>query len=162
MVGDEVYLHRLIWTPFDLGDDGKPLTSAFPTNDLKGPERYLSVSRLDIIDVECERRLAENQHEAWAGRDAPREDAFSIQLSTGAVRQVADDEAANPLAVSNEPLPENEAHCGIKNVSGKKGKGYVNRIRTILVSLSSVAEPLEEFLAAIAPNERKAEDKDAT
>ena len=145
-----VDLHRLIWSPDDL--DGDTLTtSAFPRDDLKGGERYLSVSRTDILDAEVERQRANRQ--AAAASDNPelvRDDAMSVVLNCGEVCRVEDTNGVRPFTVTSEPIPnDNEAHCGIHNSTGQAGKGYVNQLRTLLVRLASPPQKLDDFLSSI-------------
>lgn len=143
-----VDLHRLIWAPDDL--DGDTLTtSAFPKNDLMGGERFLSVSRTDILDVEAELQRASNQ----AASDSPhvvRDEAMSVILNCGEVCEIEDNTGARPFAVTPEPIPSvNEAHCGVRNSTGTKKPSYVNQLRTLLVRLASSPQKLDDFLTGI-------------
>ena len=146
MPEDAVDLHRLIWSPDDI--DGDALTtSAFPKNDLMGGERYLSVSRTDILDTEAELRTASGQA-ASDSANVVRDEAMSVILNCGDVRAIKDDKGVQPFDVTAEPIPrENEAHCGIRNSTDKQSRGYVNQLRAILVRLASQPQKLEDFLS---------------
>jgi hypothetical protein len=149
MPASTVDLHRLVWAPDDF-DGGKLTTSAFPKNDLMGGERYLSVSRTDILSPTAELATAERQAETQ-NVNFIREEALSTILNCGSVEQVADTDGITPFTVTSEEIPnENEAHCGLRNVSDKRGKGYINQLRLILVSLASGPRRLDEFLAEFA------------
>ena len=146
-----VDLHRLIWSPDDL--DGETLTtSAFPKNDLMGGDRYLSVSRTDILDADAERQTAKSQ----AASDSPnvvRDDAMSVILNCGEVCGVEDTNGVQPFVVTPEPIPNiNAAHCGIRNSTGTQSRGYVNQLRTLLVRLASRPQKLDDFLSSIQEN----------
>jgi hypothetical protein len=140
-----VDLHRLIWSPDDL-DVGKLSTSAFPKNDLTGAERYLSVSRTDMLDADAELKTA-NRQAASGSAAVVREEAMSVLLNCGEVCVVEDADGVQPFKVTSEPIPnENDAHCGIRNATDKQNRGYVNQLRSILVRLASAPQSLEGFL----------------
>ncbi|WP_420861937.1 hypothetical protein [Algirhabdus cladophorae] len=143
-----VDLHRLIWSPDDF--DGETLTtSAFPKNDLMGGERYLSVSRTDILDADAELRTASGQAASDSG-NVVREEAMSVILNCGDVCNAEDDKGVQPFVVTNEPIPnENEAHCGIRNSTDTRSRGYINQLRAILVRLASQPQKLDDFLSSI-------------
>lgn len=143
-----VDLHRLIWSPDDF--DGVTLTtSAFPKNDLMGGERYLSVSRTDILDAESELRTASGQG-ATDSPDLVRDEAMSVILNCGNVCASKDDKGVQPFNVTAEPIPdENKAHCGIRNSTENKSRGYVNQLRVILVRLASKPQKLDDFLSSM-------------
>ena len=145
MLEPVVDLHRLIWAPDDF--DGDTLTtSAFPKNDLMGGERYLSVSRTDILDADAELRTASSQV-ASDSAFVVRDKAMSVVLNCGEVCAAKDDKGVQPFDVTAEPIPgENEAHCGIRNSTDKQSRGYVNQLRAILVRLASHPQKLEVFL----------------
>jgi len=146
MPGPKIDLHRLIWSPDDF--DGENLsTSAFPKKDLMGGERYLSVSRTDMLVPEAELQTAQRQAKT---QDAnfTRDEALSIILNCGSVSDAVDAEGTKPFTVTPEGIPdENEAHCGLRNSTKKCGKGYINQLRTILVGLASKPKKLDLFLA---------------
>ena len=102
-----------------------------------GGERYLSVSRTDILDADAELRTASGQvtsDSAFVVRDK----AMSVVLNCGEVCAAKDDKGVQPFDVTAEPIPgENEAHCGIRNSTDKQSRGYVNQLRAILVRLAS-------------------------
>jgi len=143
-----VDLHRLIWSPDDF--DGETLTtSAFPKNDLMGGDRYLSVSRTDILDADAELKTASGQAGSGSA-NVIREEAMSVLLKCGDVCTAEDGDGMQPFRVTPEPIPdENEAHCGIRNSTGKSGRGYVNQLRTILLRLASAPQSLDDFLAGV-------------
>ena len=129
---DAVNLHRLCWEPDDF-DNGLPTTSVFPRDDLT--DRYLSVHRMDRLDPSAVLRIADQQRQkAHAdSNDLVREDAMSVILSCSEVRTATDSEGVRPFIVSPEREQDDRAHCGIRNVTGKRGRGYVNQLRSLLL-----------------------------
>ncbi|WP_162620463.1 hypothetical protein [Limimaricola cinnabarinus] len=128
----DVDLHRLCWEPDDF-DNGEPTTAAFPRSDLSG--RYLSVDRMDTLVPQAVRSIAAQQREnaQSESNDFDREDAMSLILDCQSIRVAVDRDGGRPFAVKPQWLEENPAHCGVHNVSGKKGKGYVNHLRSLLL-----------------------------
>ena len=143
-----VDLHRLVWSPDDF--DGDTLTtSAFPRNDLAGGERYLSVSRIDILDADAELATASGQA-ASDSANVVRDEAMSVILNCGDVCSAKDDKGLKPFDVTDEPIPdENEAHSGIRNSTEQKSRGYVNQLRALLVRLASQPQKLDDFLSSM-------------
>lgn len=138
-------LHRLIWSPDDIGDDGQLLTSAFPRRDLEGGDRYLSVDRSDILTLEAIRSVALEQNERANGETTFRETPHSALLDWANVLELRDDKGVKPFTVTDEPLPNNPAHCGLRNQTGSKGKGYVNQLRILLVDAVEKICELEDL-----------------
>jgi len=144
---EHINLHRLVWSPDDF-EGGRLLPSAFPRNDLLGGERYVSVSRVDQLVPDAEIATAESQSDRANGCQFIRDEAWSVLLCCGEVMSATDVDDVRPFAVTPEPIEaENDAHCGLRNTSGKKGRGYVNQLRLILVGLASTPRPLNEFLS---------------
>lgn len=124
----------MIWHP-DCYHDGELTSSgAFRSSDLKG-DSFVSVDRSDLFDIEVVKKRALAQQEKANGTTTFREEARVIDLHCGSVRDVEDAQGAKPLAVTSEQEPDNPAHCGIRNVSGNKGKQYINRLRAKLMAL---------------------------
>lgn len=144
---DGVRLYRMGWHPDHRDAGGVTGTSAFR-------EDFVSVDRSDLFDREAAlARAREQQARAWTKADAqgkPRTyaAAFYIVLPCGGVREANDGEGGQPFAVTGAWLPENPAHCAIRNVSGKRGSSYMNRLRTILLGL---VEGEHDLLAEEAP-----------
>lgn len=147
MPQDDTDLHRLVWSPDDF-DGEKLLPSAFRKQDFSGSnDDYVSVSRIDMLDPDAEIAIADNQAKKAGGNDFIRDEAWSVILNCGEIRRAEDSDKLQPFQVTSEPIPgENEAHCGIRNVSGKKGKGYVNELRSILATLIRSRKTLDDFL----------------
>lgn len=146
---DATDLHRLIWSPDDI-QEGRLLTSAFPRQDLQDAARYVSVSRTDKLNPEAEILTAQNQADKADGVNFRRDEAWSAILNCGEVRSLEDTEGNQPFAVKPEPIiGVNEAHCGISNVTSKRGRGYVNQLRALLVRAASKLRTLDEFLGEI-------------
>lgn len=141
----EIDLHRLVWNPDDF-DRGFLLGSAFSKEDLMGGARYVSVDRIDHFCAEATLKTAEKQALKANGETIIRKAAASALLPCEAVRGAEDSEGAGPFSVTPEPLEENEAHCGIRNVSGKGGRAYVNQLRVLLVALVRETLGLDEFI----------------
>lgn len=101
----------------------------------------MSVDRSDLADREAAcARAREQQVKAWERADAKGEPrtyaaAFNIVLPCGGVKEADDGEGVRPFTVTDAWLEENPAHCAIRNVSGRAGNSYVNRLRTILLRL---------------------------
>lgn len=147
MPEDEVDVHRLVWSPENFDGD-KLLTSAFRREDLSGGSSdYVSVSRTDCLDIEAEIALGESQAKSTNSTELRREQAYSVLFNCGQLRSAKDAEGVCPFNVTSEPIPENMAHCGIRNTTGNKGRAYVNQLRLILVSLASRRRLLSEFVA---------------
>lgn len=149
MPEDNVDLHRLIWSPDDY-DGEQLLTSAFRKQDLSGKQDdYVSVSRVDKINPDAEIKIANDQAQKAGIGEIKREIACSVVLNCGEVRSEECSKGKNPFEVTDEPIPnENEAHCGIRNISGENGKGYINELRTILVRLAKDSKKvtLKDFI----------------
>ncbi len=143
-------LHRLVWSPDDFDEDGNLLTSAFRRQDLYGGDDYVSVSRVDELASNAEIALAESQAEKADGINFVREEAFSALLHCLAVCGAQDDDGNTPFQVTSEPIPDvNEAHCGIRNVTGKKSNSYVNQLRLLLRDLVHKSQRLDHFLNSL-------------
>ena len=145
-------MHRLVWHPDDF-DNGRLTTSAFRKEDLMGNEcNYISVSRIDKIQPDIERQRARNQAERTNGNNFIRDEAYSIEWNCGEVRDQKDAENTAMFDITEEPTKENPAHCGIRNISGKTGRLYINELRTVLVNLSTEPIRLEIFLGSLKSN----------
>lgn len=144
-------IHRLIWSPDDI-QDGKVLPSAIRKADLKGNGAYVSVSRIDQICEDAEISMASNQAGRADGIQVIRDEAMSALLNCGEVRRLQDTEKGEPFEVRAEPLKENQAHCGIHNVSGEAGRGYIGQLRTLLVETIRETIGLEELFKRLKEN----------
>ena len=139
-----VYLHRLVWHPDDI-EDGQLLPSAFPRGHLSG-DNYVSVSRMDQVTMEAVLALADTQQKkADPDKEIFRDFAHSAILHSGEVRSLIDDKCASPFEVFPEPEDADPAHCGIRNITGKKGKGYIGQLRDMLVKAVHTHGLLNEF-----------------
>ena len=142
-------LHRLVWSPDDFDGEGNLLTSAFRKQDLSGGEHYVSVSRVDQADAAAELALAHSQSKRADGIEFIRESAYSALLYGLSVADAQDNNGICPFMITLEPLPVNAAHCGIRNVSGQNGRGYINQLRLLLVELVHQSQELDRFLASL-------------
>jgi len=141
-----VDLHRLVWSPDDFQDE-KLLSSAIRRADLSGEATdYVSVSRTDKIQAEAEIKIAESQSQKSGSQNVKRDEAWSVLFNSDKVKSFKDEDGAQLFDVTEEPIEENLAHCGIRNVSGINSKGHVNKLRATLVSLAHSRKRLEEFL----------------
>lgn len=145
LLDDGIDLHRLIWYPDDY-DGEQLLTTAFRREDLLGGGEYLSVSCTDRLEPEIEREIACQQAERANGIDIFREEPYSTLFNCGRLRNKEDVENCTPFDVTRERTDENPAHCGIRNVSGKRNNSYINQLRTLLVELASSPRTLDCFL----------------
>ena len=142
-------LHRLIWSPDDIDEEVGLLPSAFPKQDLEGGERYLSVDRTDRILFSSLRSLADSQQARANGSTTFREQPHSALLDWDHILGVKDEDGNKPFAVTDEPLPENPAHCGLRNQTGRKSRGYLQQLRALLVLNTEhicKLDELEEYL----------------
>jgi len=147
-LGNDIGLHHLVWHPDDFFDSQlKP--SAFRRQDLKGNESHISVSRIDRIVPDVERKTASRQAEKANNDTIKRENAYSIKLNCGDVRAQKDDANITMFEVVEKPTGENPAHCGIRNISRKTGRSYINQLRVVLVNISTPPIPLEDFLQSL-------------
>lgn len=138
---DDVRLYRMSWHPDHRDAGGVTGTSAFRKEDLLGRDDFVSVDRSDLFDREAAlaRALAQ-QAKAWARADAKGKArtytaSFYIVLPCDGVRAADDGEGVRPFTVSDAWLPENPAHCAIRNESGKQKPSYINRLRKMLLDL---------------------------
>lgn len=138
MPPDTVHLLKLIWHP-DHFQDGEIQPTAFSSTDLSGrPGDFVSVDRSDLAKREVMEALAARQAAKANGREFKRETALVGSLYCGAVRGIVFD-GRQALRVVEDKLPENEAHCGIENISGTRGRGYMLEVRNKLAALASPA-----------------------
>ena len=127
-------LHRMVWHP-DCYDQGELTSSgAFPSQDLNGT-RFISVDREDLFDQESLILRAKAQQSKADGQRTIRSEARVVDLPCGAVRETLDASGDRPFMVTSEPEPDNPAHCGIWNVSGKNSRSYIHQIRARLMQL---------------------------
>ena len=145
LLDDGIDLHRLIWCPDDY-DGEQLLTTAFRREDLMGGDEYLSVSSTDLLQPEIEQEIAYRQANRANGKNIFREVPYSTLFNCGLLRGKNDVENCTPFDITRKPTPENPAHCGIQNVSGKRNKSYINQLRTLLVELASSPCTLDCFL----------------
>lgn len=138
MPPDYVKLLKLVWHPDDLeGDQLKP--TAFRKQDLSGEaDAHISVDRDDIAEREVMEAIANTQAAKSNNADIVRDHAMIGTLLCKAVREISYGETP-ALQVVPFPLEENPAHCGIQNISGTKGRGFLNEIRGKLARLASPA-----------------------
>lgn len=131
-------LFKLVWHPDNLNEDGQVTPSAFRSDDLSGKqESHSSVDRADIAKREVMERVAEGQAAKADGEKIMRKLALIGTLNCGSIRMLRIGEG-HPLQVSSFPLPENDAHCGIHNVSGQKGRGFITELRTKLAAMTGM------------------------
>lgn len=154
MPDDNVDLHRLIWSPDDF-ENGRILTSAFRRQDLEGGDNYVSVSATNLLNVDAEMQIAAGQAASAGNTQYSRDTAWSALINCGDVHDAVDNKDVKPFAVSDEPLDDNLAHCGIRNATNSRGKGYVNQLRTILVSRVKENKPLSDFLSQFCADDTK-------
>lgn len=141
-------LLKLVWDPEDVRD-GKILPTAFRRQDLSGLlDDHVSVDRKDMAARETMEALSAAQRDAVAGRaDIHREVSLIGCLPCGVVRGTRLDGLAGGgelLTVVPKPLKGNDAHCGIVNVSGNRGRAAVDRIRGELAKIASPAVTFDE------------------
>lgn len=149
----EVGLLKLIWHPDDvIGDQVKP--TAFTSRDLSGKhDDHVSVDREDLASRAVMEATAERQAAKADGVNFHRELALVSKLPCGEVRAVTFEEK---LVLNVEPriLPDNEAHCGIINVSGVCSRSFLNEVRGKLALLATPACAFDEVYGSIGTGSR--------
>lgn len=156
MLPKDLILLKLVWHPDDQqGGEVKP--TAFRKVDLCGrPGHHVSVDRSDRARKASMLALAERQALKADGRQIIREEPFIGRLNCGAVHQVTVDDVAI-LQVTPYVLPDNDAHCGIENVSGernpdsKKERAFFDEVRGKLARLASPAVTMDEAFDGVQP-----------
>jgi len=152
LIEDKTNLHRLVWSPDDF-DGNNLLPSAFRKEDLSGnPESFISVSRIDKLTPKFEQNTANSQFDKYVNDQSKRNEAWSITFNSGELRLIKCSKNRQPFNVTAQTENGNPAHCGIRNISGLKGRSYINELRTLLVSVSKNKIPLTQFLEKL-PNE---------
>lgn len=146
MIGDEddppddVDLYRTAWHPEHLDEGGFTGTSAFRKDDLTGGDGFVSVDRSDRFnEAVAQTRAREQQNrereKTKPGEPVKKEEAVVLELPCAGVREAVDDKGAKPFSVTGARRDDNPAHCAIRNVTGIKGKSYINQLRLILLKL---------------------------
>ena len=140
-LADDAYVLKMAWHPADF-DNGTLSAAAFRRGDLL-PEIDRESGRPAFVSVDeksCVVRAAVDDRIARQGAKDPinRADAKFVEYLCLTVRQMRDEIGNNPLDVRPERLPENEAHCGIHNVSTverslRERKAYVDELRSLLI-----------------------------
>jgi len=144
---DHLCLLKLVWDP-DHIDGDKVLPSAFRKEELVGdPAVHCSVDRSDTASRKVMEQTAASQKEKADGVNHKRHDAFIGVLSCGKVRSLVVEDT-NPLEVISDPLPENPAHCGIRNSSGRKNRAFVNELRGKLAKMASPPRTFDQVYQA--------------
>lgn len=149
---DDCDVARLVWDPADIAEDGSLLTSAFPGDDLlgiidkaTGHPRFLSVNRTDILRPIHLVHLLKGQTGTQNPEGRTREIAYLALACCGSLRAISDVQGGNPFLVLPEPLPENPAHCGVKNKSARRGRAYKDELRSYLRCVFSQVLPHSDF-----------------
>lgn len=133
MPGNEIDVHRLIWSPDDM-DGEEVATSAFSSKDLKRvDDRHISVSRTDMFDPYAELEMRNKQAGKSGVGDIIREESWSILFNCGKLRAILDKHGDNPFEVISDPVDTNPAHCGILNTTGRKNDKYIHHLRILLI-----------------------------
>lgn len=142
LLPNNIALHRMVWSPDDF-DGEQLLGSAFSRSDLQAGG-FVSVDRVDRPFAKQTADRAIVQAGKADGNRILREEAHSVFFNCGQVREAIDSEKATPFGVSPRIEVDKPAHCGIENVTGKRGRSYIDELRTILVSLAYGKRTLEE------------------
>jgi len=152
-VEDSETLLRLTWWPDDIDDEGALRPTAFVSQDLKGPERGVSVDRAGMAQREVMHALASHQQPKKA---EVRLKAYVSPVGVAPVRAAIDSSGerafvvqANPLP-ARHPLPANLAHALIRS-RVKRSRSQVNELRLALIALFGRAVPLEDYFAGSGP-----------
>lgn len=126
MPPDHVNLIRLVWHPGQY-DNGELTPAAIENRDLR-PGSFVSVDREDMFNEGVVRARALKQ-QGNINQAKNRRSALLFSLPCGGVRVAQDSNGTFPFSVTSEPLPENPAHCGIHNISGRTDRAYFNELR---------------------------------
>ena len=176
MVSDEVIVLRMVWHPFDFGNEGKGelLSTAFGSNDLlaqpddSGYPRYMSADdRALISKASVDWRINWQQRD---GRDIQhkRHRPRFVQFETGRLRNCRCSEDRQLFNVTREPMsagedgvgsPENPAHCGVRTLESERYAGLtkpekklaLNRLRTQVMNAIGAVLEYEQVFPDLAP-----------
>lgn len=137
---DEVAVLKMAWHPAHFDND-RLSPAAFersdliPNNDKEGRPRFVSVDEKWCID----KTAVDDRIEKQGAKDPEdRKDARFAEYICRTVREMKDQAGEHPLEVLPQRLPENDAHCGIHNVSktgrsNRKRRDYADELRSLLI-----------------------------
>ena len=141
-LASDVALLKLAWHPAHFDNDVLS-PAAFERSDLipdidkaSGKPRFVSVDEKSIVgrgvvDERIEKQGAKNPEK--------RKEARFAEYICGIIRGLQDETGDHPLDVRPDRLPENDAHCGIHNVStvnrsNRDRRDYADELRSLLIA----------------------------
>ena len=142
VLADDVALLKMAWHPAHF-DNGVLSAAAFDRGDLipeadkeTGEPRYISVDEKSIVDQKAVDERIRNQ---GVKDPAMRKEARFAEYLCCVIHGMQDEAGEYPLQVRPERLRENNAHCGIHNVSkaersNRQRRDYVDELRSLLIA----------------------------
>lgn len=139
-MANDVAILKMAWHPAHFDDD-RLSPAAFerndliPTNDKEGRPRFVSVDEKSCV----ERRAVDDRIEKQGAKNPEgRKNAYFAEYLCRTVRAMRDEAGEHPLDVRPERIPENNAHCGIHNVSpisksNRERRDYADELRSLLI-----------------------------
>lgn len=143
-VKGEVLLHKFIWSPDHLDENGEVSPSAFRKSELSGSPQHVSVQSMDIACRAFIEPTIERQRLKSGQGDLVRETAYSGFMECAEVRASVIDEVTTVFGVARVPEDFDPSHCGIFNETGKTGKAFLLKLRAQLVKLTRNIVPFDE------------------
>jgi hypothetical protein len=152
---DDSFLLRMVWSP-RCYQDNRPTSACFdskdllPNSDENGKERFVSTDcEAEIVKVAVDFRIA-RQTRGDLRVTERRHEARFIRLNCGEVRAIPDlqEDQKSPMIIERDPrpaqpefdIPENPAHCALRNCSPNSrtkdkaaNRQYVEYLRTELL-----------------------------
>lgn len=139
-MNEEVAVLKMAWHPAHFDND-RLSPAAFersdliPNNDKEGRPRFVSVDEKSCID----KTAVDDRIKSQGAKDSEhRKDARFAEYICRTIREMKDQAGERPLEVLPQRLPENDAHCGIHNVSktersNSKRRDYADELRSLLI-----------------------------
>jgi hypothetical protein len=141
-LADEVAVLKMVWHHDAYFDNDRLSAGAFRREDLV-PEINKHTGKPNFVSVDerscVEKRVVDDRIKKQGAKDPDRrKEARFAEYLCGTIRKMRDQEGEYPLDVLPERIPENEAHCGIHNVSkqarsNRQRRDYADELRSLLI-----------------------------
>ncbi len=160
-IKDNTEVLRLVWHPAHF-QNGKLIGSAFDSSDLrpdtnkKGEKRYISVDERTRISKESVDSTISRQQRNDLKEQCQRFEARFARFRCGDLRRCSSTNGLKLFEVTHEPIfsgkhngsreiPENKAHCAIRNVSGCRKRSRIDELRTALLKNCKQIHPYDDI-----------------